>query len=158
MLLKDCIADVGRYENSVKALLMFKLGQNNPALVNILGSISDFMNEVFIAQTTRKSIDVLCIRKQSSGSRDYIVAEVKANKCDANSLRQVLYYMDLFKRKELVDIYRDRIIGCLVGQRFDPEVIEFSRRRNAQALNGSIILMKYVPKTNGEDADFQKIA
>lgn len=156
--LRDCIADVGRYENSIKALLMFKLGQNDPSVTSILGPISDFMNEVFIAQTTRKSIDVLCIRKQSSGSRDYIVAEVKTNKCDSGSLRQVLYYMDLFKRKELVDFSRDRIIGCLVGQQFDSEVIEFSRRRNAQAINGSIILIKYIPKTNGRDADLQKVA
>lgn len=156
--LKDCIADVGQYENSVKALLMLKLSQNDATITDILGPISDFMNEVFIAQTTRKSIDILCIRRQPSGAKDYIVAEVKRSKCDSNSLKQVLYYMDLFKRKELVDITHDRVIGCLVGQRFESEVVEFSQRRNAQAVNGSIILMKYVPKDNGKDADFQKIA
>jgi hypothetical protein len=158
LALEDCIADVGRYENSVKALLMFRLRQNDPAITSVLGPVSDFMNEVFIAQTTRKSIDILCIRKQSSGSRDYIITEVKTGKCDSNSLRQVLYYIDLFKRKELVDISRDYIAGCLVGQRFDPEIIEFSQRRNAQGINGSITLMKYIPKNTGKDADFEKVA
>ena len=70
------------------------------------------MNEIFIAQTTRKSIDILCMRNNENNSRSYIICEVKTDRCQADSLSQVLYYMDLFKRKELVDINKDIIVGC----------------------------------------------
>jgi hypothetical protein len=66
--------------------------------------------------------------------------------------------MDLFKRREFVDIHSDIIIGCLVGQRFTREVIEFSRRRNAHGINGSILLVKYEPIENGTDANLERVA
>lgn len=150
--LRECIQDIGRYENSIKALLMYKIGQNDPSITDILGPISDFMNEVFIAQTTRKSIDILCIQSQCADSRRYIICEVKKDRCSSDSLRQLLYYTDLFKRKELVDIHSDVIIACLVGQRFDSEVIDFSQRRNAHGINGSIFLIEYKPTENDKDA------
>lgn len=152
------IQDIGRYENSIKALLMCRIGQNNPSIANILGNVSDFMNEVFIAQTTRKSIDILCIQSHVANSRRYIICEVKKDRCSSDSLSQLLYYMDLFKRKELVDIHSDAIIGCLVGQRFDREVIDFSQRKNAQGINGSIFLIEYKPIEEGKDACFTRIA
>lgn len=153
-----CIQDIGQYENSIKALLMHKIGQNDAAITNILGSVFDFMNEVFIAQTTRKSIDILCIQNQSDKSRRFTICEVKTDKCQTNSLSQVLYYVDLFKRREVVNISKDIIIGCLIGQRFDSDVIEFSKKRNAQGVNGSIMLIKYEPIDRGKDATFRRIA
>lgn len=156
--IRDCIKDIGRYENSIKALLMYKIGHNDPSIINIMGPISDFLNEVFIAQTTRKSIDILCINNHPSNSKKYIICEVKTNKCSSNSLNQVLYYMDLFKRKDLVDIYNDIIIGALIGQNFEKEIVKFSQKKNRQGVNGSIMLIKYTPIENGKDAIFERLA
>lgn len=155
--LRDCIKSIGRYENSIKALLIYKIGQNDPSITDILDHVCDFMNEVFIAQTTRKSIDILCIQSHGADSRRYIICEVKKDRCSSGSLSQLLYYMDLFKRKELVDIHSDAIIGCLVGQRFDHEVMDFSQKRNAHGINGSIFLIEYKPIEDGKDAYFTRV-
>jgi len=156
--LRDCIQDIGRDENAIKALLMYKIGQNDPTIVDILGPVSDFMNEVFVAQTTRKTIDVLCIASHTGNSRKYIICEAKKDRCDSDSLSQLLYYMDLFKRKDLVRIDSDVILGCLVGQRFDPEVADFSLKRNAHGINGSILLIQYNPTEDHKDAHFTRMA
>jgi len=154
--LHNKIGDIGRYENSIKAFLMYKLAQRDPYLLNIFGDITDFMNEVFIAQTTRKSIDILCINKIEKSST-YIISEVKTGKCDTKSLSQVLYYMDLFKQKDLVDVNSDIIIGCLIGRTFDKHVTEYSRERNRQGVNGSLILLKYQPSADGRSATFTQM-
>jgi len=156
--LETYIQDIGRYENSIKALLMYKLKKNDISISNILGSIHDFMNEVFIAQTTRKSIDILCIQNNNPNSKKYVICEVKTDKCQAGSLIQVLYYIDLFKRKSLVNIYSDMVLGCLIGKRFDTEVLEFSKKRNKQNINGEIILIEYTPYKNGTDAKLVRLA
>jgi len=156
--LRNFVKDIGNYENSIKALLMYKMSQNDPTIINILGSVSDFMNEVFIAQTTRKMMDILSIQNLDANSKRYIISEVKTYKCQSDSLWQVLHYMDLFKQKELVNIHSDIVDGCLIGQRFDDEVIDFTKRRNAQGVNGNILLIQYNPIKNGSDANFQRIA
>jgi len=156
--LEAYIQDIGRYENSIKALLMYKLKKNDVSITNILGSINDFMNEVFIAQTTRKSIDILCIQNNDLKSKKYIICEVKTDRCRSDSLSQVLYYVDLFKRKELVSLCSDIVFGCLVGKRFDTEVLEFSKKRNKQNINGKIILIEYNPYKNGTDAKLRRLA
>ncbi len=85
--LRDLIGDIGRFENSSKALLMYKLGQNDVSLIRSIGEITDFMNEVFIAQTTRKCIDTLCIRHNPDRSKKYLIIEVKAEKVNTNDLK-----------------------------------------------------------------------
>jgi len=150
------IGDIGRYENSIKAFLMYKLAQRDPYLLSVFGDITDFMNEVFIAQTTRKSIDILCINRVA-GTSTYIISEVRTGKCDTKSLSQVLYYMDLFKQKDLVDVNSDIIVGCLVGRAFDEHVIEYSKEKNRQGVNGSLILLKYQPSANGRNATFNQV-
>lgn len=151
------IGDIGRYENSIKALLMYKLAQRDPYLVGVFGDITDFMNEVFIAQTTRKSIDILCI-SEVEGKSAYTICEVKTGKCDTKSLSQVLYYVDLFKQKDLVDINSDIVVGCLIGRTFDEHVVEYSIERNRQGVNGPLILLRYQPSVNGRDATFSQVA
>lgn len=151
--LHNKIGDIGRYENSIKAFLMYKLAQRDPYLLSVFGDITDFMNEVFIAQTTRKSIDILCVSRVE-GRATYIISEVKTGKCDIKSLSQVLYYMDLFKQKDLVDINSDIIVGCLIGRAFDEHVKQYSIERNRQGVNGSLILLKYQPSADGRNATF----
>ena len=154
--LHNKIGEIGRYENSIKAFLIYKLAQRDPCLLSVFGNITDFMNEVFIAQTTRKSIDILCINRVE-GMSTYIISEVKTGKCDTKSLSQVLYYMDLFKQKDLVNVNSDIIVGCLVGRAFDEHVIEYSRERNRQGVNGSLILLDYQPSANGRNATFNQV-
>lgn len=157
-LLRDLIGDIGRFENSIKALLMYKLGQNDVSLIRLIGEITDFMNEVFIAQTTRKCIDILCIRHNPDGSKKYLIIEVKTDKVNTNDLKQLLHYMDLFKLKELVNINSDIVDGCLIGRSFKDEVIAYSKMRNSHNINGQIILIKYEPTKNNTDAEFERIA
>lgn len=152
------IQDIGKYENSIKALLMYKLKKNDISITNILGPVHDFMNEVFIAQTTRKSIDILCIQNNEHNFKRYTICEVKTDKCQPDSLMQVLYYVDLFKRKELVSLWSDKVFGCLVGKRFDTEVLEFSKKRNKQNINGKIILIEYNSYKNGTNAKLRRLA
>jgi len=156
--LRECIQHIGRYENAIKGLLMHKIGQQDPSIADIMGPVSDFMNEVFIAQTTRKTIDILCVGSYEASSRKYIICEVKTDRCRSSSLSQLLYYMDLFTRKDLVDIRADVVVGCLIGRRFDADVLDFSLKRNAHGVNGSIMLIQYNPTQDGKDAYFEEIA
>lgn len=155
-LLRSKIKDIGRYENSIKALLMYKLGQNSLELVSEIGPVSEFMNEVFIAQTTRKAIDILTFAPNPTVGTRYVICEVKTDTCDEKSLGQLLEYLDLFKRKEIVNIARDTIVGCLIGRRFPDPVMDFCSRLNAQGVNGQVMLVKYTPTNNGTDANLER--
>lgn len=154
--LHKCISDLGRYENSIKALLMYKLKMEDKEVTNAFGKVIDFFNEVFIAQTTRKSIDILCIAEKEKGHK-YIISEVKKDKCDEYSLEQLLYYMDLFKQKDIVNLQNDAIMGVLIGKSFDKDVIDFAKERNMQGVNGSLILLGYEPTKGGNDANIRRV-
>lgn len=152
------ITKLGASENAIKALIMSKLGKQAPDLLTLIGPISEFMNEVFIAQTTRKAIDVLGFVKKRDGGRRYLICEVKTDLCDAKSLNQLLYYLDLFKRKNsLIDLANDEITGCLIGKRFPSNVIDFCRQLNMQGVNGEIKLIKYKPNPTSTDVTFERI-
>lgn len=154
--LHKCISDIGRYENSIKALLMYKLKTGDKEITNAFGKVIDFFNEVYIAQTTRKLIDILCIAEKENGYK-YILSEVKTDKCDKNSLVQLLYYMDLFKQKDKVNLQNDAIMGVLIGKSFDKDVIDFAKERNMQGVNGSLILLGYEPTKGGNDANIKRV-
>ena len=151
------IKDIGRYENAVKALLMYLLGEKDRSIIKIFGDVIDFMNEVFIAQTTRKSIDILCISGGNENNKIYTIVEVKTGKCDERSLSQVLYYMDLFKRRGIMNLEKDIIVGCLLGKDFSTRVIKYSRQRNLHRVNGRLILVQYIPNNDGNDAKFHPV-
>jgi len=152
--IRECISDIGRYENSIKALLMYNLARSDPTLEGIFGPVLDFMNEVFIAQTTRKSIDIVCVSEGPSPGRRYVICEAKTDRCTCASLSQTLYYKDLFKRRDVVDIRSDEVVACLIGQRFSIEVVRFCEKWNAQAVNSDILLVQYNPIASGRDAHF----
>lgn len=151
------ITRLGQNENAIKALMMYKLAQQSSDLFNVFGSVSEFLNEVYIAQTTRKSIDILCFVKKPEIGRRYIICEAKKGECNIESLNQLLYYVDLFKRKSLVDPAQDTVAGCLVGGDISQDVIEFCQTLNAQGVNGMLTLLKYIPNASKTDATFERI-
>jgi len=113
--IENKIIKVNSIENSVKAIFLSKLKSRDPVLNNIFGNVIDYMNETFVAQTTRKLIDLLCISKIENG-RIYYIIEAKSGVVTFNEehLKQLLTYLDLFKQKSLVDPMRDRIIGGIM--------------------------------------------
>lgn len=155
--LRECIVDIGRYENSIKALIMYNFAHPNKEFRNVFGEVTEFMNEVFIAQTTRKSIDILWFYINRDGSRTFTICEVKTDKCDSGNLSQLLYYMDLFKRKPVFNLANDSIVGCLVGKRFLEDIVQYAKKHNSHRVNGSVHLIRYEPNSQGTDAKFERI-
>ncbi len=155
--LRQCIVEIGRYENSIKALIMHNFSYPDREFHKVFGEVTEFMNEVFIAQTTRKSIDILWFNNNRDGTRTFTVCEVKTDRCDSGNLSQLLYYMDLFKRKSVFNLAKDGIVGCLVGKRFSEDVVQYAKKRNAHGVNGSLHLIRYVPNRQGTDAKFERV-
>ncbi|MFC1923554.1 hypothetical protein ACFLY4_09745 [Chloroflexota bacterium] len=155
--LRNHIGNIGRYENAVKANLMYRLGKDPASIIEEFADVSDFMNEVFIAQTTRKSIDILCIRNKPNEARDFFICEVKTDLCDERSLEQVLYYKDLFVRNKTYNIANDNVIGCLIGKRFSQETITYARALANVSVFGEVWLLEYNPINDGNDAGFRKL-
>jgi len=147
---------IGRYENSIKAFIMYCLAHKKEELSDYFGKVRDFMNEVFIAQTTRKCIDILVI-SETDDKKIFFITEVKTERCDKYSMMQILYYMDLFKQKKIFRNKKDIIVGCLIGKSFAQDIIDYAKIRNFQGVNGSLFLLKYVPSREGNSATFEKI-
>ncbi len=154
--LKECVYDVGRFENAIKAVLMYELAHNPSLVSKIFSGLKgdpdkiDFVNEFFIAQTTRKSIDIYVTFKNS-----HILIEVKTDKVDENALRQALYYRDLLSQRPWIDTERDRIKVVLVGKRF-VNTLPASIKKLAKINNG-IQLIQYKPINNGKWGEFKDV-
>jgi hypothetical protein len=154
--LKDCVYKVGRIENAIKAVLMYELAHNLSLVKKIFSGLDvdpdkiDFVNEFFIAQTTRKSIDIYVTYKNS-----HILIEVKTDKVDENALKQALYYRDLLSQRPWIDIERDRIKVVLVGKRF-VNTLPDSIKKLAKINNG-IQLIQYKPINNGKWGEFRDV-
>lgn len=149
--LRGYISRIGNIENAIKALLMFEFANKTDRIEKIFGPVNDFMNEVFIAQTTRKSMDLLCIN--DGLSKSYTIIEAKTDCCDKKSLKQLLYYLDLFIRKDLFIKGKDKVQGCLIGQSFHKDVIDFVKANNYQNIENKIILLRYFPIDNFTNAE-----
>ena len=156
--LLDCLGHIGRYENSIKAFMMYNLAFSPVKIAPEFKNISDFINEVFIAQTTRKSIDILCINTKETGQKEYVIFEVKTDRCDKSSLSQLLYYADLFRRNHASEGESTTVSGRLVGKRFDPDVQEFSRMHKEINKNDELALIKYIPSEDGKTAEFKIVS
>lgn len=110
----------------------------------------DFANEFFIAQTTRKSIDIYCRTVNK-----HILIEIKTGRLDANALKQALYYRDLIARKSWVNLEKEGIDVVLVGKSFLPELLNEIKRLNE--IGNGIRLMKYTPTNNGKWGRFEYV-
>jgi len=154
--LKDCIYKVGRIENAIKAVLMYELAHNPSLVRKIFSGLEvdpdkiDFVNEFFIAQTTRKSIDIYITYKNS-----HILVEVKTDRVDENALKQALYYRDLLSQRPWIDVEKDRINVILVGKRF-VNTLPDSIKKLAKINNG-IQLIQYKPINGGKWGEFKDV-
>ncbi len=145
--LKDRIFKVGAIENAIKAVISYLLAHKERSLTTKIGDVHDFVNEFFVAPTTRKNIDILC-----KGQGLYAVIEVKSGVCDKSVLRQALYYADLLQQRPWFK-ERDRKCVVLVASNFEAETLQLAQTLN-QLGNSKIILIKYKSTNNGRWAQF----
>jgi hypothetical protein len=145
--LKDKVFKVERIENAIKAVISYLLAHKDPGLTTKIGDILDFVNEFFVAPTTRKNIDILC-----KGEDLYMVIEVKRGVCDKSVLKQALYYADLLRQRPW---FKERDGKCvvLVASNFEADTLQLTHRLN-QLGNSKIILIKYKSINNGRWAQF----
>lgn len=151
--LKDKIYEVGRFENSIKAVLSWMLAHKDNAVTKIVGTNYEFANEFFVAPTTRKNIDLFC-----EGSDSYSVIEVKKDTCNKDTLIQALYYADLLNQRPWIKgaLKKDVI---LVGKSFTQDVIDFAEIiNNTIKVNNKVKLVKYVPNGKRNWATLEEIS
>ena len=155
--LKDLVFKVGKIENAAKAVIMYNLAHDinfirllfNDEKISNPNEI-DFINEFFIAQTTRKSIDIY-----SRSKSKHVLIEVKTDKIDASALRQTLYYRDLITQRSWVNPENERIDIVLVGKRFSSDLLRDVKKLNE--ISNGIRLMKYIPTNNGKWGRFEYV-
>jgi predicted RNA-binding protein len=152
--LRSCIDSIGNIENAIKALLMHDLRERNEFIKSIFGDVADFMNEVFVAQTTRKLFDILVINNKKRG-RNYFILEAKTSQFKPDNLSQLLSYIDLFRQKELFNIENDSILGCTLSQTIHRDVVSFISLYNQLGVFDRIIMLTYEPRGSGKDAEFK---
>jgi len=146
--LKEKIYGVGRLENAIKAVLSWMLAHRDERVVTLLGGKYDFVNEFFIAPTTRKNIDFFC-----QGNGLYAVLETKKDKCNRDTLRQALYYADLLDQRAW--IRRDfKKFVILIGKGFAEDVKRLASTVNKVG-NNEVVLMEYQPLNNGKWAKIE---
>jgi len=110
----------------------------------------DFINEFFIAQTTRKAIDIYITSKNN-----HILVEVKTDKVGGNALKQVLYYRDLFFQRSWIDLEKDRIKVVLIGKRFSDDLPNSVEK--LVKINNGIQLIQYTPINQGKWGKFKNV-
>jgi len=155
--LKNLVYRVGEIENAIKAVIMYNLS-HDISFIRLLfddEKIStpneiDFANEFFIAQTTRKSIDIYCRSRNK-----HVLIEVKTDKIDASALRQVLYYRDLIAQRSWVNPENERIDIVLVGKRFSSDLLSEISKLNE--ISNGVRLMKYTPINEGTWGQFEYV-
>ena len=150
--LKDKVYRVGDLENAIKAVISWKLAYRDSEIVKLLelGEQYDFVNEFFVAPTTRKNIDLFC-----ESSDKYIIIEVKKDICNRDALEQALYYADLVDQRPWSNKSFKKLV-VLVGKRFDEDVkdkIKYINKIN----NTKVKLLKYVPINNGTWARLNEV-
>jgi predicted RNA-binding protein len=140
--IKENLFKVGNIENAIKAVMLYKLANGDSTLKNILTLPPnyDFVNEFFIAQTTRKAIDILI-----KAPNFLVILEFKTKKCDITALKQSLYYRDLLIQRTWVN-NDDKILLGLVAQSFTNELFDSVKKINC--VNEQVKLIKYVPSNN----------
>lgn len=148
------IDSIGNIENAIKALLMYELREKTKFVEDIFGNTIDFMNEVFVAQTTRKLFDILVISKNKE-ARTYFIIEVKTDRFHTYELSQLLRYLDLFRQREIFNIKNDNIEGCILAKRIDTNVVEFVSLYNKLGVFDKIIMITYEPRNSGKEAIFK---
>lgn len=156
--LENKIVKIGAIENSIKAFLMSELKNNSICITSLFGNVIDYMNETFVAQTTRKLFDLLIISSPNSKGKDYYIVEAKRDNYSEDNLSQLLNYIDLFKLKNLFQKNDDRVIGYALAQKYPQELIELVANLKYFNIITNLELLKYRQDTTGSNAIIQKIS
>ena len=113
--MRDQIREIGRYENAIKALLMHKLADRDDSCQSIFPNYVDFVNETFVAPTTRKLFDILVVSRSSRVDRHYYIIEAKTERFKFTDLKQLLQYTDLFRQRPIFNRQTDKNSACALA-------------------------------------------
>lgn len=154
--LKDRVYKVGSVENAIKAIFMHELSFNLKFVrelfddKNINLTCIDFINEFFIAQSTRRSVDIYCLYNNI-----HLLVEAKTKKADINALKQILYYRDILFQRPWINPQSDKINVMLIAKDFPSDLIKSIERLNE--VNNGIRLMKYTRINDGKWGQFKYV-
>ena len=151
------VSNVGRYENAVKALLMDKLADSHPSLTALFPNYVDFMNETFVAPTTRKLMDILVISTINEGNYHYYIVEAKNSNFKLGELRQLMLYIDLFRQRAVFHPGKDKISACALAAKFAPDTENFRNMHNTLSPYDPVILIEYKTTNQAKDAVFAEL-
>jgi len=151
------IQHAGRYENAVKAIMMDKLADRHPSLTTLFGNYVDYMNETFVAPTTRKLIDILVVSKVNEDGYYYYIVEAKNARFGFGELRQLMSYVDLFRQRPVFRPDRDKVFACALAAAFDADTEAFRNLHNTLSPYDPIILIQYKPTNQARDALFSEL-
>jgi len=159
--LRDHIKRIGEVEFAVKALVAYKLGREDPALIRLIPACRnteyDFLIQTFIGQTIRKPVDFLIIGYKDS-SKKVTTIEAKKDRAEIEHLVQLLRYQEAFKiRNADKGALAYEYSSCLLAKRFEQELIQYVSTRNLYVPWEKIILLEYTPSHNGRDATFNTL-
>ena len=150
--MRNQIREVGRYENAIKALLMHKLADRDDSCLSIFPNYVDFVNETFVAPTTRKLMDILIVARSSGDNRHYYIMEAKTDKFKFTDLKQLLQYTDLFRQRPVFNRQTDKISACALAVSFDDDTVRFRDLHAHFCPYDQVILVTYEPNSSGTDA------
>jgi len=136
---------------------MYELAYNPTSkLSKLLKNISidyanfDFINEFFIAQTTRKAVDIY-----ASSDNSHIIFEVKTDRVDEKALQQALYYKDLLLQRLGAKGIESSVYVLIIGKRFSNKLIDLIKKLNI--LKTQIYLIEYIPIEENKWAIFNNV-
>lgn len=156
--LRKYIKRIGEIEFAIKALIAYKLGREDPNFTQYIPACKnteyDFLIQTFVGQTMRKPVDILCIGRKDS-EIIVTVIEVKRDLARIGDLIQLLKYQEIFRMRN-VDrgSLTYKFASCLLAKRFHSELIGYVSMRNIIIPWEKVILLKYVPASNGKNAAF----
>ena len=155
--LKTMITSAGRYENAVKAILLNKLADKDRAMGTLFGDYFDYVNETFVAPTTRKLMDILVISRIDSDTNCYQVVEAKNDRFSFAELRQLMSYLDLFRQRPIFRCDRDKTSACALAADFDSDTMKFRDLHNKLSPYDPLLLIQYKPIDQDKDALFTEL-
>jgi hypothetical protein len=118
--------------------------------INIDYENFDFMNEFFIAQTTRKAVDIY-----ARSDNSHIIFEVKTERVDEKALQQALYYKDLLLQRQEMKSVESNVYVLIIGKRFSNKLIDLVKKLNK--LKTQVYLIEYIPVEENKWAIFNYV-
>lgn len=156
--LEKKIVKIKTIENSIKAFLLSELKKKSSFIEDLFGNVVDYMNETFVAQTTRKLFDLLVISSENTSGKDFYIIEAKTLSYAKDNLSQLLNYIDLFKLKNIFDTKSDKVIGYALAQNYSKPLIELVAALKYFHISENLDLLKYQQKNAENVASIEKVA